>query len=207
MVPDVTFPPAARTFGRAIITLGALAIVTPTDALTAQADPASLVPGQTFRDCPACPEMVVVPAGTFIMGSPESEAGRLRVVYDQEGEAIEWTTQDTVRLEVGADQRPMIVEGTAALRDHRGSVRGGRLRGDLRGMGRMRPGRRMRRIDPGSRGMGPGSAAGHQRELAEEARSYAEWLSRETGERVSAAERGGVGVRRESRNGDGALLG
>ena len=107
----VPSPPAARRFGRAIITLGALAIVAPTGALTAQTDPASLVPGQTFPDCAFCPEMVVVPAGTFIMGSPESEAGRLRVVYDQEGEVIEWTTQDTVRLEVGAGQRPVIVEG------------------------------------------------------------------------------------------------
>ena len=30
-------------------------------------------PGDTFRDCPECPEMVVVPAGEFMMGSPESE--------------------------------------------------------------------------------------------------------------------------------------
>ena len=29
-----------------------------------------------FRDCAACPEMVVVPAGSFLMGSPESEMGR-----------------------------------------------------------------------------------------------------------------------------------
>jgi DNA-binding transcriptional LysR family regulator len=27
-------------------------------------------PGETFKDCPECPEMVVVPAGSFIMGSP-----------------------------------------------------------------------------------------------------------------------------------------
>jgi uncharacterized caspase-like protein len=26
-------------------------------------------PGQTFRDCPECPEMIVVPAGSFMMGS------------------------------------------------------------------------------------------------------------------------------------------
>ena len=32
--------------------------------------------GAVFRDCPACPEMVVIPAGTFQMGSPASEAGR-----------------------------------------------------------------------------------------------------------------------------------
>ena len=33
-------------------------------------------PGQTFKDCSECPEMVVVPAGSFMMGSPEDEAGR-----------------------------------------------------------------------------------------------------------------------------------
>ena len=32
-------------------------------------------PGTRFRDCPECPEMVVVPAGSFMMGSP-GEAGR-----------------------------------------------------------------------------------------------------------------------------------
>ena len=33
-------------------------------------------PGKTFRDCKTCPEMVVVPAGSFMMGSPKSEKGR-----------------------------------------------------------------------------------------------------------------------------------
>ena len=32
--------------------------------------------GEVFRDCEACPEMVVVPAGSFMMGSPETEEGR-----------------------------------------------------------------------------------------------------------------------------------
>ena len=41
---------------------------------TLQADSAQ--PGDLFRDCPACPRMVVVPAGTFTMGSPRSEEGR-----------------------------------------------------------------------------------------------------------------------------------
>jgi formylglycine-generating enzyme required for sulfatase activity len=29
------------------------------------------------RDCPVCPEMVVVPDGEFMMGSAQSERGRL----------------------------------------------------------------------------------------------------------------------------------
>ena len=32
--------------------------------------------GTTFSDCDVCPQMVVVPAGTFTMGSPTSEEGR-----------------------------------------------------------------------------------------------------------------------------------
>ncbi|WP_420463599.1 formylglycine-generating enzyme family protein [Candidatus Palauibacter sp.] len=38
-------------------------------------------PGDVFSDCSGCPQMVVVPAGTFRMGSPASEEGR----YDDEG--------------------------------------------------------------------------------------------------------------------------
>jgi formylglycine-generating enzyme required for sulfatase activity len=33
-------------------------------------------PGTGFRDCNVCPDMVVVPAGSYIMGSPNSEEGR-----------------------------------------------------------------------------------------------------------------------------------
>ncbi len=44
--------------------------------------PASAAPtraaGDVFRDCSSCPEMVVMPGGLFVMGSPASEAGRAR---------------------------------------------------------------------------------------------------------------------------------
>ena len=40
------------------------------------ADPASLPDFALFRECENCPEMVVIPAGSFLMGSPASEVGR-----------------------------------------------------------------------------------------------------------------------------------
>jgi formylglycine-generating enzyme required for sulfatase activity len=43
--------------------------------LTADAEHA-LKPGEGFKECADCPEMVVVPAGEFMMGSPATEAGR-----------------------------------------------------------------------------------------------------------------------------------
>lgn len=33
-------------------------------------------PGTPFKDCKDCPEMVVLPAGSFTMGTPENELGR-----------------------------------------------------------------------------------------------------------------------------------
>ena len=37
-------------------------------------------PGDTFQDGPGCPKLVVIPSGSFMMGSPEKEAGS----YDDE---------------------------------------------------------------------------------------------------------------------------
>ncbi|PKH20454.1 chromophore maturation protein PvdO, partial [Pseudomonas sp. 43NM1] len=38
------------------------------------AEPAQ--PGKVFKDCKDCPEMVVLPTGTFTMGTPDNEVGR-----------------------------------------------------------------------------------------------------------------------------------
>jgi formylglycine-generating enzyme required for sulfatase activity len=43
-----------------------------------------LKPKDSFMDCPTCPEMVVVPAGTFTMGSPASEPQRFGGRYGDE---------------------------------------------------------------------------------------------------------------------------
>jgi formylglycine-generating enzyme required for sulfatase activity len=40
-----------------------------------KSETADLKAGQTFKDCADCPEMVVVPAGSFVMGSPANEQG------------------------------------------------------------------------------------------------------------------------------------
>ena len=40
------------------------------------AEERTLKPKDSFRECNECPEMVVVPAGSFMMGSPPSEEGR-----------------------------------------------------------------------------------------------------------------------------------
>lgn len=53
----------------------ASALLVPGQAAAQPARP-SYQPGQTFRDCTQCPEMVVVPGGAFMMGAPDDEVGR-----------------------------------------------------------------------------------------------------------------------------------
>ena len=38
---------------------------------------------RVFRDCSGCPEMMEVPAGTFVMGSPKEEPGHGAGGYDE----------------------------------------------------------------------------------------------------------------------------
>ena len=43
--------------------------------------PAAATAGPALRECPDCPELAVIPAGEFVMGSPPGEPGR----FDTEG--------------------------------------------------------------------------------------------------------------------------
>jgi formylglycine-generating enzyme required for sulfatase activity len=69
------------TIAASILLASALG-VTPINAQT-RAAPLSpeaelaLKPADTFKECDNCPEMVVIPAGSFVMGSPAAEARRV----------------------------------------------------------------------------------------------------------------------------------
>ena len=43
--------------------------------VNAQSATDAVKPGTSFKDCDICPEMVVLPAGSFIMGTPQDERG------------------------------------------------------------------------------------------------------------------------------------
>src|SRR5688500_18941276 len=45
-------------------------------ALPAASEAASGVTGNVFRDCADCPEMVIIPAGRFVMGAAPGEEDR-----------------------------------------------------------------------------------------------------------------------------------
>jgi formylglycine-generating enzyme required for sulfatase activity len=53
-----------------------LAMSTSAQTRNTRSTAAATKPGQTFKECRNCPDMVVVPAGTFMMGSPADEPER-----------------------------------------------------------------------------------------------------------------------------------
>lgn len=67
--------------------------------------------GKIIRDCSECPEMVVVPAGEFVMGSPESEADRSADEGPQHGVKIA-AAFAVGRFEVTRDQFDAFVRAT-----------------------------------------------------------------------------------------------
>jgi formylglycine-generating enzyme required for sulfatase activity/uncharacterized caspase-like protein len=75
--PPEPAPPAAGPCGAAATVSLASRAAAPLSA----AEECSLRPKDKFSECAGCPEMVVVQAGSFTMGSPETELGRI----DNEG--------------------------------------------------------------------------------------------------------------------------
>ena len=72
--PDGYFKPKAEALLAALQTPTAPAPTSPAPPPESKPDP-SVTPGQSIRDCADCPEMIVVPAGSFIMGAANGETG------------------------------------------------------------------------------------------------------------------------------------
>ena len=125
--------------------------------------------GARFRDCPGCPEMVVVPSGSFLMGAPSHEEDRL----DGEGPVHQVTigapfavgVYEVTVVEFGRFVKETSYRSDSSCFTHEA------------GEGKSRTGRSWR--DPGFR-----QGESHPAVCVswDDARSYAAWLSRETGE-------------------------
>ena len=126
--------------------------------------------GEKFRDCPDCPQMVVIPAGSYRMGSPSREHGRT----GDEGPVHE--------VKIGAPFALGVHEVTVAefarFVDETGHSAGSRCF-TYKG-GKWKEGRRR-----GWRNTGFGQSDRHPAACVswDDAQAYAAWLSRKTGER------------------------
>ena len=58
--------------------------------------------GNTIRNCPACPDLVIIPPGEFFMGSTDEEIAYL---VEKESAEIEWITDETPRHKVRITHR------------------------------------------------------------------------------------------------------
>ena len=128
-----------------------------------------LEPGKVFRDCAECPELVVVPSGSYEMGSPSSEDGR----DDDEGPVH--------RVRIGRAFAVGVKEVTRGefgrFVSETGRSMGNACRTYEGGEGKERSGRSWRN---------PGFSQTDEHPVVcvnwSDARAYVEWLSRKTGE-------------------------
>lgn len=118
MAPKMTASPAfdgARTNGYTYKAIGPVIDGDQVRAERARKEASSYAPGSSFRDCPDCPEMVVIPAGQFMMGSADSDAEhqpeegpihQVTIAYNLAVGKYEVTREEYARF-VSATQRPM----------------------------------------------------------------------------------------------------
>ena len=125
--------------------------------------------GDVFRDCAHCPEMVVVPSGSFMMGSPPSEEGR----HDSEGPVHRVTIG--ARFAVGVYEVTRGEFGRFVSSTGRSMGDGCRTRED--GEWADRSGRSWRSPGFSQTDLHPAVCVSW-----DDARAYVDWLSREMGE-------------------------
>ena len=126
--------------------------------------------GKEFRECKGCPKMVVVPAGSFTMGSPPGERGR----YDDEGPQHRVTIREPFavgKYEVTRAQFARFVKATGRSTKSR--------------CGTYEP--KWKENRPGRAWRNPGHAQGKHHPVVcvtwWDAKAYVRWLSRKTGKR------------------------
>jgi formylglycine-generating enzyme required for sulfatase activity len=175
-------PPAPGASTSAAVEPPPAATVTPTRndifALSLERERA-LKPKDTFSECTRCPDMVVVPTGSFIMGSPVSERGRNE--YEAPQHRVTFTRQ------FAAGKFAVTVDQFAAFAQETGYDTG--LACDIYADGswEKRSGRSWRNPDFAQVSSQPVVCVGW-----DDAQAYVAWLSRMTGKNyrlLSEAER------------------
>jgi formylglycine-generating enzyme required for sulfatase activity len=127
-----------------------------------------LKPKDVFKECDACPEMVVVPAGSFTMGSPDNEKDRDKDESPQHGVTIARPFA-VGKFEVTLDQFAAFVKET-------GYDAGSECFTFEQGKGEKRSGRSFRNPGYGQNGSHPAACVNW-----DDAKAYVGWLSRKTG--------------------------
>ena len=127
-------------------------------------------PGTKFRDCPECPEMVVVPSGSFQMGSPPSEEGRV----DNEGPGH----RVTIGYRFAVGKYEVTLREFARFVEATGRSMGNACRTYVGRKWERRSGRHWRHPGFGQTDAHPVVCVDW-----EDARAYVRWLSRKTGHR------------------------
>jgi formylglycine-generating enzyme required for sulfatase activity len=145
-----------------------------------RAEECALKPKDSFRECDGCPEMVVVPAGQFTMGSPAGEKDR---------DADEWPQHAvTIARPFAVGKFTVTVDQFAAFVADTGHDTGTKCKSFENGNGHInRDGRTWRRPGLAQTGSHPVVCVNWN-----DAKSYADWLSRKTGQAyrlLSEAER------------------
>ena len=125
--------------------------------------------GDQFRDCPECPEMVVVPAGSYRMGSPSYEQGRQK----NEGPVHE----ATIGAPFAVGRHEVTVAEFGRFVDETGYSAGSSCWTYEGGEYKDRAGRGWRNPGFGQSGRHPVACVSWN-----DAQAYVAWLSRETGE-------------------------